>query len=119
MMKVATEQHIDKLITESADERKRVRRLVASGRWRDAEPTLICSSRLPRAASSAAMVTGGWRRGDRWQHHRLPASELLTEGATVRRAVAYVEINTPVSHASGPVFPDGRGPVHHQSARHC
>ena len=56
MMKVAAEQHIDKLITESADERKRVRRLVASGAGVTPSLTLIRRSRSCRAASSAVWL---------------------------------------------------------------
>ncbi|WP_156862104.1 DNA/RNA non-specific endonuclease [Casimicrobium huifangae] len=104
MMKVATEQHIDKLITESADERKRVRRLVASGRWRDAEPDADRSRAFAARGVKRSVVPAAGAEAIVGSTIDYQPVSFLSEGATVRRAVAYVEINTPVSHASGSGF---------------
>ena len=109
MMKVATEQRIDKLITESADERKRVRRLVAAGRWRDAEPDADRSRAFAARGVKRSVVPAAGAEAIVGSTIDYQPVSFLTEGATVRRAVAYVEINTPVSHASGSGFLIGQG----------
>jgi endonuclease G len=79
------------LVRATKDERARVRRLVASGQWQQAEEDCnrfrsYAAKRAPARARSGAEAI----QGDTLDYQ--PAS-FLPEGATIRRAIAYVEAN--------------------------
>jgi len=80
-----------RVVAESRDARARVRNLVATKRWREAEPD---RDRLAEyTARKAAMTTVHGRESIVGGTDDLQAAWFLPEGAKVRRAVAYIEAN--------------------------
>ena len=85
-------QEILELIQSSQPDRDRVRSLIRQGRWRDAEPDSVrsvayLSKRLEGVVPPGAEAIVG-------DTIDLQAARFLPVGAGVRRAVAYVEVNT-------------------------
>ncbi|QHI97412.1 DNA/RNA endonuclease [Xylophilus rhododendri] len=78
-------------VARTADERRKTRQLVAAGRWRDAEPdtgrarSYAVRHRSLMAAAGAESITGNTEDFLR--------VAFLSRGATVGRAVAYVEVS--------------------------
>jgi endonuclease G len=92
----------DDVVRETRDDRARVRRLVRNGRWREAEPdstrttafnTRHVAAPLPRGAESVRGETEDFQ-----------GTSYLTEGARVRRAIAFVEASDGRSSATGSGF---------------
>jgi endonuclease G len=93
---------ITELAKNTAPERARVRRLVAQGRWREAEPDLTRLKRFTdRKIAKIAPAGAEAIIGDTVDFQ---AASFLTEGAQIRRAVAYVEVNGPTSSELGSGF---------------
>ena len=95
-------QAILELVQSSQLERDRVRTLIHQGRWRDAEPDPVRSAaymdkRLAGVAPPGAEAIVG-------DTIDLQPARFLKVGAMVRRAVAYVEVNTPQSSELGSGF---------------
>ena len=92
----------DELVEQTKDERFRVRKLVRTGRWREAEPDPT------RAASfDARVIVAAARMGAEaiiGDTNDLQAVSYLVEGAERRRAVGYVEMNGPTSSTAGSGF---------------
>ena len=91
---------VERRIKETEEERKRVRTLVRSGRWREAELNSDRAvqyethfSASPKRGAEAIIATNDLQ----------PASYLL-QGSQIRRAVAYVEVNDPRESTSGSGF---------------
>lgn len=95
------QQFRDKVAATKVD-RTRVRSLIATGRWRDAEPD---SDRFKRFSIRANNHIRASKResmqGDTLDYQ--PAS-FLSEGAIVRRSIAYVEVSFGTSSAIGSGF---------------
>jgi len=102
MMSAEQQQRIAKLVSESVVERGRVRRLVADGKWTEAEP----EPERVRAYFSRRAVRRVTRGAEAIQGPTLdlqPAS-FLAEGAAARRAVALVTVNAPRESTTGSGF---------------
>jgi endonuclease G, mitochondrial len=84
---------IAQLLKTSQPDRDRVRGLIRQGRWRDAEPDPVRSMRyLGKRVGGVAPFGAEAIVGDTID---LQAARFLPVGAAVRRAVAFVEVNTP------------------------
>jgi endonuclease G len=95
-------QHVATLIEESAPERARVRALVQAGRWREAEPDRIrldrfTQKKLDKLAPPGAEAIIG-------PTIDLQAANFLTRGVKVRRAIGFVEVNSPTGSEVGTGF---------------
>ena len=91
-------------IAASVNERRQGRNLVAQGRWREAEDDVARSKAyVSRQKKRSLLARPGAESivGDTTDYL---SSSFLGEGAAIRRAVGYVEINTPRSHATGSGF---------------
>jgi endonuclease G len=99
---MAIEGRFARLVTETRDARARVRDLVATRRWRDAEPD---RSRLARyTARAASMAEPRGREAIEGDTNDLQPAWFLPAGAKVRRAVAYVEANNAGKWSAGSGF---------------
>lgn len=97
-----TSRRFLRLVEATRTERDRVRALVASGQWRDAEPDPVrarayAAHLADRAGTPAAEAVQGLTAD------YLPA-RFLARGAEARRAVAYIEVNLPGAATSGSGF---------------
>jgi endonuclease G, mitochondrial len=95
-------QSIFELIQSSQPERDRVRALIAQKRWRDAEPDPARSAAYMDKRTQGVAPPGAEAIvGDTID---LQPIRFLPMGANVRRAVAYVEVNTPNASKLGSGF---------------
>ncbi len=95
-------QSILELIQSSQPERDRVRTLIGQKRWRDAEPDKVRSAAyLEKRTQGVAPPGAEAIVGDTVD---LQPIRFLPMGANVRRAVAYVEVNTPNESKLGSGF---------------
>ena len=98
----AIQDRISKVVESSKAERARVRMLVSQGRRQEAEPEIgrlrdFTRKKIDKLAPPGAeSIEGGVLD---WQ-----AVSFLPEGAQARRAVAYVEVNTPQASEVGSGF---------------
>ena len=87
---------LDKLVTESREERAHVRHLVASGNWQSAEQDVERSkayaTRLQKNLSVVSSSRAEALIGDTVDYQPV---NFLVKGARSRRAVGFVEVNTP------------------------
>ena len=103
---IAAEQvaKISAQVDATKDDRARVRQLVARGRWREAEDDVDRSKAyVTRQQTTSAMLPSG-AEAIVGSTADFLSSSFLSEGAQVRRAVGYVEVNTPNSFAMGSGF---------------
>ncbi len=99
---MASSQRFRDLIAASRAERDRVRRLVDLRQWRSAEPDKTrYADFMGRRAALEAPKGGEALQGDTID---LQGVSFLTEGAVVRRAVAYVEVSVPGRSEAGTGF---------------
>ncbi len=91
------------LAVATSDERRRVRALVAQRRWKMAEPDAARSKAYATRSSKRGVAASGAEaiQGDTIDY--LPTS-FLAEGAALRRAVAFIEVNTPREASLGTGF---------------
>jgi endonuclease G, mitochondrial len=95
------QQFRDNVASTKAD-RSRVRSLIATGRWRDAEPDKDRFKRFSVRANDRIRVSKRESiQGDTLDYQ--PAS-FLSEGAAVRRSIAFVEVSVGTSSAIGSGF---------------
>jgi endonuclease G, mitochondrial len=95
-------QSIFELVQSSQPERDRVRALISQKRWRDAEPDLARSAAYMDKRTQGVAPPGAEAIvGDTID---LQPIRFLPLGANVRRAVAYVEVNTPNASKLGSGF---------------
>jgi endonuclease G len=92
-----------KLVEQSREERQRVRHLVATRRWRQAEPDRDRMARFSERKLVRMAVPAGAEAivGSTMD---LQGASFLAEGAQIRRAVAYVEVNAPTFSQAGTGF---------------
>src|SRR5437870_378541 len=89
-------------VQQSAADRARVRKLVRTRRWREAEPDVERRAAYnTRMAIKTAVPGAEALQGDT---NDLQIAAYLPEGAQVRRAVAYVEVNDVHSSTVGSGF---------------
>jgi endonuclease G, mitochondrial len=89
-------------VARSAGERQRVRELVANGRWREAEEDPVRVKRfLQRRISNSLPARAEAIQGRTVDFQRV---SFLIDGAAIRRAVAYVEVNDARSSEVGSGF---------------
>jgi endonuclease G, mitochondrial len=91
------------LAEETRNERRRTRKYVNEHRWRQAEPDAERSRAYATRMQKRAIVKAGAEaiQGDTLDF--LPCS-FLSEGAALRRAVAYIEVNIPSDPSIGTGF---------------
>lgn len=101
-MSALSEQRIDQVVAGSATDRARVRALVRSGQWTQAETDRDRLARyigrhvVTTTPPGAEAIQGGT--------NELQAVRFLTSGAAIRRAVGYVEVTTATESLSGTGF---------------
>lgn len=86
----------------SRDKRARARTLVRKGQWRDAEPDRVRAAAYTRRMAAAKVAPGA--EAIQGESDDLQPAVFLAEGAVVRRAVAFVEVNDPRGTTSGTGF---------------
>ncbi len=97
-------ERLRRLVQDTRAARDKVRRLVAAKRWREAEDDPVRSSAYAdrKTAKAAGMVPAGAEAII--DSVDLMAASFLSEGAQIRRAIAYVEVNGITSSAVGTGF---------------
>lgn len=90
------------LVEESAEKRARVRRMVVRGQWKEAEPDL--QRRVRYMARRRARITARGAEAAQGPSLDFQSAAFLAEGAVVRRAIAYVEVNDPSYSSLGTGF---------------
>lgn len=92
----------EQIVQDTAEQRDRVRRLVANGQWKRAEPD---TERFRRFAAKRIQIrTRSGAESIQGNSLDFQPASFLSEGATVRRAVAYVEASFGTVSTTGSGF---------------